>query len=177
MTLAKPLVIRWLVVAASLVGLHASAPRLVAQTGTGTDALGDCSVDSLARAMVIDTSRLLHRTMDLSTDESSEGGTATIYFAADRPRVVNVAYYGDMGRATYRYFLLSPSRYVVQQETVQYKLPISKSSQAQIRSRVQTIIYVCDSQVSDLVTPQDVAKMRATLDSTLARSRRVTDAH
>jgi len=132
----------------------------------------ECSLDSLGGVAALDTAKLRRRTASLPVGESTEGGEVTVFYQADRPRVVVVVYAGEMGMETVRYNLYSASAYLVEREQVRYAVPISIKSTPHVVSRLPSVVYVCGSRTLEPLADNDLRDIRNALDSSLALLRR-----
>lgn len=150
-------------------GLARSRARVSADASVGRE---ECSIDSLGSAVASDTTKMQRRTMALPLGEATEGGEATIYYRRGRPRVVVVVYAGEMGQESRRYFLASPTNYVVERELIRYEVPITVQSVPRIISRLPAVLYVCGGQMHEALDSADVRDIRGALDSALVRFRR-----
>lgn len=157
----------WLSLTGAVAILNGAVGRLSPQRAR-FDAGSECSVDSLGQAVAVDTTHMRRWTMSLPVGESTEGGEATVYYEAGRPRVVVILYAGEMGREIVRYYLLSSKRYVVVREQLRYEMPITIQSTPHIVWRLPSVLYVCGAQTLDPLRANDVEDIRDSLDSTLA---------
>lgn len=128
-----------------------------------------CSLDSLGRAAAMDTVKMQRRTAPLPLGESTEGGEASVYYDAGRPRVVVIAYFGEMGKEVLRYSLLSANSYVVERQQVRYRRPITIEPVPHVISRLPSVVYVCDSRSIAPLSAADSKEIGQALGSTLAR--------
>lgn len=167
------LIQRCFAIAAVLAMVHGTLGRVQAQTpGRGLVDGSECSADSLGKAAASDTSKMRRRTVSLPLGEATEGGEATVYYEAGRPRVVVIVYGGEMGQEIRRYYLATPTEYVVQREQVRYEVPITVQSTPRIVSRLPSVLYVCGARTRETLAADDVRDIRSALDSTLAMFRR-----
>jgi hypothetical protein len=130
---------------------------------------GVCSVDSLGKAMAVDTAKLKRRTSELPVGEATEGGEVTVYTENGRARVVVILSAGEMGRSIVRYFLVTPREYVVQYEQLRYEMPLRFNPSAKLVSRLTSTRYVCDTSELQVPDPDERARIDSELTATLSR--------
>jgi hypothetical protein len=68
-----------------------------------------------------------------------------------------------------RYYLAAPDQFIVQQELIEYSLPISIRSQPVIVSRLPSTVYVCGETIKDPVSPGELAQIRSDVRAVLSR--------
>ncbi len=126
-----------------------------------------CSVQMLARAAAVDTSRLRRVNVAQAPDKSAEGGETTFYYQGDEPRVVVITFYGETGRTVVRYYLAARDKYVAEQEVITYAEPISVRSRPVIIARQPSVLYVCGESRKDPLNRDELEAIGSDLRSVL----------
>lgn len=148
--------IRIRLASAMLCLLPTSSPPATVQHIPKLTSSDSCDVQSLGRALAVDTTRLRRVTREGLSTGSLEGTTLTVYSDRTRPRVVVTTDFGETSRTLTTYYLLTPGDFVAEREEIYYQRSLGAGT-PQTRSRVKRILYFC--QGKPLSVDQDTLGM------------------
>lgn len=131
-------------------------------------ATDSCSIETLGRAAAADTTKLQRVTKESAPGRSAEGGETTVYLENKQPKVVVVVYYGETGKTVARYYLSAATDYLVEQEVIGYRQPLSSKSQPAVAFRVPSVTYVCGATVKSPVSERELSDLQSDLKTVLS---------
>ena len=145
------------VAAAWLAGCAAPEPAPVA--GAVESRRDTCSRERLDGILALDTTDLVGADYyEGPQDRSTEGMTLRAYSRDATVVLVEGTYFGELGKTTDRYHLMSSRDYAVETTTVMYAQPIYLQPQPEIVEREQSVTYVCgDVPLGDSLTDRQRA--------------------
>lgn len=134
--------------------------------GSATQIQQTCSMETLGRALAVDTAGLRKHHREGPSPGTSEGMSLTVFSFGRTPRVIHASYMGETGRLDLRYYLLDSASFVVDRDEVRYARPITKSH-ARVASRIRNFAYYCDGKLLSDAYLGATRDLRPTLDTLL----------
>ena len=136
--------------------------------GEGAVPKSDCDRERLGTVLVLDTTSLIRTQLNGPSSQSTEGRLVVVWSDSTGPRVIHASYFGEIGRAESKYYILAPQNVVVESENVLYEKPLSVEPNPRIRSRVPAVTYICDGQADQRGDSVIAARAETELKSLLA---------
>lgn len=117
-----------------------------------------CSIPSLRALLVTDSSKLRRVDRTVPPGQSTEGGQAAVFYAGNEPRLIQAAFFGEMGRAQELYYLLDSLSFARVRTESRYAKPITVERNPSISSTISDTVWICGGRAeaaADSVAVQD----------------------